>query len=98
MSGTAQTRGVLDEIGAERARQMESHGWRPDHDDTHQLQEWAWLIAARSHDLSCPWPDDYLPHPEPRRALVEIAAIAVAAIESWDRRHEDQVNPESRGD
>jgi hypothetical protein len=78
---------VLAEIGEERARQEHQHGRDPEDDDRLMLAEWAWLIAHRAHELSCPRPDEYVPHPEPRRALIEIAAISVAAIESWDRRH-----------
>lgn len=77
---------ILSEIATERARQEQSHGRTAEDDDLHSLHEWAWLIAHRAHALSCPYPDEYLPDPDPRRALVEIAAIAVAAIESWDRR------------
>jgi len=78
---------VLQEIQDERLRQERSHGRTPEEDDLHSLHEWAWLVAHRAHGLSCPYPDEYLPDPDPRRALVEIAAVAVAAVESWDRRH-----------
>lgn len=79
---------VLEEIGQERLRQERTHGRSREDDDKHTLQEWAWLIGSRAHELSCPWPEEYLPHPDPRRAMAEAAAIMVAAIESYDRLHQ----------
>lgn len=73
---------VFAEVLGERARQIELHGWTPEHDDRHGRQEWAWLLARRVNELQCPFDEAVL---DPRRALVEIAAITVAAIESFDR-------------
>jgi hypothetical protein len=81
------TRHVLREIGEERVHQVHDRGWTPAHDDTHTTQEWAWLLSRRTVELSCPWPDAVL---DPRRQLVEVAAIAAAAIESYDRLNPDQ--------
>lgn len=76
-------RGVLDEIGEERLSQIEVHHWTPEHDDRHDRVAWSWLLAKRAVELSCPFDQAV---PDPRRQLLEIAAIATAAIESLDRR------------
>lgn len=85
---------VLHEVMEERVRQQDLHGWTPEHDDTHGRQEWAWLLARRITDLSCPWDSAVL---DERRQLIEVAAIAVAAVESLDRRglasREDEHDP-----
>lgn len=86
MSVVAQERStlaVLLEIADERARQVDVHEWTPDHDDQHGRQEWAWLLLRRVTDLAHPWDDAHL---DTRRELLEVAAIAVAAIESIDRK------------
>lgn len=75
---------VYDEIRAERAKQDEQWGG-PDHDDEHSPQEWAqylhkqWLAAAHESELG----GDY------RGRLIKIAALAVAAAESYDRTVRD---------
>lgn len=77
------TEAVLEELASERVRQAEEHEFTPDRDDRHPLSAWGWLLGRRSSDLACPYPETL---PDPRRVLVEIAAIAVAAIESIDRK------------
>lgn len=74
---------VLLEIAAERERQQAVHGRTPEHDDTHDRREWAWYLGRRVHDLACPFDEAVI---DERRQLVEVAAIAVAAIEAFDRR------------
>ena len=74
---------VLGEILDERRRQVETHGWSPQHDDQRTLTDFAWLIARRAIDLCHP---DALRAVDARRYFVEISAIAVAAIETHDRR------------
>lgn len=75
---------VFGEIRSERRRQDEQWGG-PDHDDEHSPQEWAqflhkqWLAAAHEAELG----GDY------RGRLVKIAALAVAAAESYDRTIRD---------
>ena len=74
---------ALLEVADERRHQIEDHGWTPDHDDLHGDEDFAWLIARRAVAMS---------HREAaraedcRRLFVEIAAIAVAAVEAIDRR------------
>lgn len=80
---TAATRAVLLELLAERQRQVEVHGWTIGHDDLHGLEDFAWLCARRAVQMShreAVMATDY------RRLFLEIAAIAVAAIETVDRK------------
>jgi hypothetical protein len=74
---------VLGEIAEERERQVTVHERTPEHDDKYTPQEWAWKLLQRVTSLSHPWPDA---HADPRRELIEIAAIAVAAVEAIDRK------------
>jgi hypothetical protein len=73
---------VYDEIQAERARQDDKWGG-PEHDDQHDFHTWLRLLGERSGlarlCLGSEDPANY------RRYLVQIAALAVAAAESFDR-------------
>lgn len=77
---------MLFEVLDERMRQIDVHDRHAAHDDRHAAADWAWLISKRAVDLSHPWDDA---HVDRRRELIEIAAIAVAAIESHDRKAAD---------
>jgi hypothetical protein len=75
---------ALDDILKERDKQDEQWGG-PDHDDTHD--QWDWL--------------DYIDHQKyrwvevpnrGRETLVKIAALALAAIESIDRKEKSSAN------
>lgn len=79
----APTQAVLGEVLAERRHQIGDHGWTPDHDDLHGLEDFAWLCARRAVEMSH---RDAYAVVDGRRMFVEIAAIAVAAIEAIDRR------------
>ena len=68
---------VLIEVEHERDRQI-AKGYAPRHDDEHTPGEFAGFIVQRTHDVE----DDH----EPRTAFIQIAALAVAAVESMDRR------------
>lgn len=70
---------VYDEIRGERARQDAKWGG-PDHDDRHSLDDWCDFIEERTRLLYPANLDDS------RATLIEVAALAVAAIESMDRR------------
>jgi hypothetical protein len=78
----AATRTVLAELLVERQRQQDVHGWTPIHDDAHPVEDFAWLIARRSVEMSNSQAAEAV---DARRLLVEIAAIAIAAIEKLDR-------------
>jgi hypothetical protein len=81
---TAATRAVLRELLGERRNQVIRHGWDPEHDDAHGPDQFAWLIGRRAVEMCNPAALGAL---DVRRLLVECAAIAVAAIESYDRVH-----------
>lgn len=75
---------VLLEVAEERIRQVTDHARTPEADDKLTLPQWGWLLGRRSDFLSYPFPGGDL-EDDPRRLLVEIAGIAVAAIEALDR-------------
>jgi len=78
------TRRVLDEVGIERLRHVEHYGWDDEHDERHTVGAWAWLLGRRASDLAGV-DHGAINKVEARRLLVEIAAVAVAAIEATDR-------------
>jgi len=80
---------TLHEIFAERIHQIEDHGWTADHDDRRGLEDFAWLIARRAVEMSHA---DAAVVVDCRRLFVEIAAIAVAAIEAIDRDESAEVD------
>jgi len=80
---TAATRLVLVELLDERRNQIDRHRWTPDHDDQHGTEDFAWLIARRAVQMCNAAAADVV---DARRLLVECAAIAVAAIETIDRK------------
>lgn len=93
---TLETVRVMLEIAAERRAQID-RGFDAGHDDRKPLSDLAWLLARRANDLQAPSLAQ-ISEEEPRRLAVEIATIAVAMIESMDRRavaearreHEDE--------
>lgn len=81
------TTAILIEIAEERERQIHEHGRTPEHDDSHGRHEWAYLILSRAVAIAHPWDTAVLDY---RRQLVEIAAIAAAAVEAHDRQQAAQ--------
>lgn len=75
---------IVIEVCRERARQDEKHGG-PAHDDTHTLNDWRRYITVRLPTVH------YVPNKENRKDLIEIAALAVAAVESLDRKHTREI-------
>lgn len=71
---------IYEELRAERIRQDDRWGG-PHHDDSHAIEDWAFFIAIRCKALK----SDSAAYDPARRILVEIAALAIAAIESVDR-------------
>ena len=79
----SQTEEVLEDVGTERMRQDEKWGG-PEHDDQHTTAEfvqwiedyagWARMMASMGS------------YEKARRRLIQIAALAVAAVESIDRK------------
>lgn len=73
------TKEVLEEVLNERKKQ--DHLWGPEHDDKHSTAEFLNFIqeySSRCEQESC---DE-----EARKRLIQIAALAIAAVESFDRR------------
>ena len=74
---------ALDEVAAERARQDAKWGGAA-HDDAHESTEWVDFVEDRLVLI-----DKRAKHSsETRRYWLEIAALAVARIESMDRKDE----------
>lgn len=89
---------VIDEITAERRRQIEVEGWTPEHDDVHsggQLIAAAWCYLGEQFGSSpadgdppaeWPWEAHWWKPKDHRRDLIRAAALVVAEIERLDRR------------
>lgn len=71
---------VLRDIAEERAQQDAKHGG-PSHDDTHSDFEWDWIINRHLERVIAATTTG-----KRRQQLVRVAALAIAAIESYDRR------------
>lgn len=75
---------IVNEITDERARQDEKWGG-PEHDDQHSTTEFCGFIqdyaawARRMDQMNSP--------DKARRRLIQVAALAVAAVESIDRKN-----------
>lgn len=88
---------VIEEIAAERRRQIEAEGWTPEHDDSHVMGELAMAAAcyaaptmfARADGLPelWPWSREWWKPKDRRRNLVIAAALIAAEIERLDRRN-----------
>jgi hypothetical protein len=81
--------GVIDEVAAERERQITVEGWTAQHDDRQHSQGELCRAAACYAMDHCyvwwPWDEKWW-KPEPRRrALIKAAALIVAEIERLDR-------------
>lgn len=73
---------VVQEVIQERHRQNTT--WGVAHDDQHDNITWGMLFEDRVHQMvSYPPPNSVS---RDRRLLIEIAALAVAAVESIDRK------------
>lgn len=80
---------IIEEIAAERARQIAVEGWTPEHDDQHsggELARAAACYAAGDHQNGLwPWHEDWWKPSTRRRDLIKAAALLVAEIERRDR-------------
>ncbi|WP_225548165.1 hypothetical protein [Chromobacterium violaceum] len=89
---------VIEEIAAERRRQIEVEGWTPEHDDAHSDGQMAGAAAcyAMTHishwerDVAIkrfwPWDASWWKPTTARRNLVKAGALIVAELERIDRR------------
>lgn len=74
---------VLDDVARERLAQDAQWGG-PAHDDQHSVDDWSSFI---DYQLSFIWYPAKEPTPaEIRARLVKVAALAIAAVESLDRK------------
>lgn len=89
---------ALSNICEERVRQDKQWGGRA-HDDTHSQQDWLHFIyhqvGVAGAEISVPDPTRHVDDVTAayRSRLVKVAALALAAIESTDRRTNLQVTP-----
>lgn len=68
---------VIDEIAAERRRQMEAEGWTPEHDDDHEHGQLASAAASYAS------PDDFDPKHIPLRSE-PVGRVSVPSAWPWD--------------
>lgn len=78
---TPETTRVLDDVKAERRRQIEK-GWTPEHDDRHATHD---LVRLAEHRIHTEGPDARSGYYS-RQRIVEGIAMLVAAVEAKDRR------------
>jgi hypothetical protein len=90
---------ALDDIAAERRRQIDAEGWTPEHDDAHRIGEMAqaaacYAIGSGFRDTIegdeqrrplWPWDWSWWKPKDRRRDLVRAGALIVAEIERLDR-------------
>lgn len=77
------TNRVLDNIMRERDHQDAKWGG-PEHDDEHSEEDWQEFIDDRIDSGVFPMRKPY------RQRMVEVAALAIAAIESFDRKAREE--------
>lgn len=89
-----QTKHALDEIAAERERQVDAEGWTPEHDDGHDRGELARAAACYAHGdyddgfvigAIWPWSEDWWKPSDRRRELIKAGALIVAELERLER-------------
>ncbi len=77
------TRTVLDAVLSERLRQVLDKGFGAEDDDQHSTDEWLTLLSH--YVLLAAGAAGAADGPRYRHRLVQIAAVSVAAVESYDR-------------
>lgn len=85
---------AIEDIAAERARQVSQEGWTPEHDDKHGNGQMAEAAACyilgddnSLFDFPCiwPWHKSWWKPTNRRRNLVKAGALIAAEIERLDR-------------
>lgn len=88
---------AIDDIAAERRRQIEQEGWTPEHDDAHSCGEMSQAAGVyaigstlrpeqhRVMNRYWPWAGEWFKPKDPRRDLIRAGALIVAEIERLDR-------------
>ncbi len=89
--------GAIEDIAAERRRQIEAEGWTPDHDDKHIAGEIAAAAACYAAPFiplkdrlsnvpkAWPWHRSWWKPKNRRSDLIRAGALIVAEIERLDR-------------
>lgn len=77
------TQRVLDAVLNERARQILDKGFDAEDDDQHSTDEWLTLLSR--YVLLAAGAAGAADGPRYRQRLIQIAAVSVAAMESYDR-------------
>lgn len=73
---------VLADVRVERHRQVQEKGYTPEHDAHHKPYDW---LAYLTHEMGEAVSAREQMHREGfRNALIKVAAVAVAAVESMD--------------
>ena len=100
MERLAGRKDAIEEVYAERRRQVDTEGWTPEHDDEHDTGEMAAAAAAYSFEAFTktsqryfaheaigfwPWSVSWWKPSTPRRDLIKAAALIIAEIERIDR-------------
>lgn len=85
---------AIDDVLAERTRQVEIEGWTAEHDDKHEFEELAFAAScystAEGGDIPpavWPWSLKWWKPRSRRSNLVRAAALIIAEIERLDRKH-----------
>lgn len=89
---------VLNDITAERGRQIAGEGWTPEHDDEHKAGQMADAAACYAlynyprviRTRFWPWDSEWWKPKDFRRDLVKAGALIVAEIERLDRASSKQ--------
>lgn len=89
---------VIDDVLAERKRQIEQEGWSLEHDDKHTAGSLAdaagcYCVSAKYHEMGIPgypptgwpWSTSWWKPKDRRSDLVRAAALIIAEIERLDR-------------
>lgn len=87
---------AIDDVTAERMRQISVEGWTPEHDDEHDDGEMAMAAACYAEasvfgnateatPSAWPWAPEWWKPSDQRRNLIKAAALIVAEIERLDR-------------
>ncbi|MDP0929033.1 hypothetical protein Q0601_17750 [Paracoccus onubensis] len=91
---------AVEDVLAERRRQIEAEGWTPEHDDGHENGDlsraaacYALTAARYPHDDVAflrfwPWQGEWWKPTTPRRDLVKAGALILAELERMDRAAE----------
>jgi hypothetical protein len=100
MERLGERKDAIEEIYAERRRQIDTEGWTPEHDDKHDTGELAAAAATYAFEAFTktsqryfthdpigfwPWDASWFKPTTPRRDLIKAAALIIAEIERLDR-------------